>query len=85
MEIRYSTEALADIDYWKRYGSPAVLSKISALINSIEASPFVGLGKPEALKYNLAGKWSRRINKQNRIVYKITDCIEILSLRGHYE
>jgi toxin YoeB len=85
MEIKYSEEALQDIAYWKQHGSASVLKKISALIRSIEEDPFRGIGKPEPLKYELSGKWSRRITANDRLVYRITDCIEILSLRGHYE
>jgi toxin YoeB len=85
MEIKYSDIAMQDIAYWKQYGSASELKKISVLINSIEDDPFHGIGKPEPLRYELSGKWSRRINSRDRIVYRITDCIEILSLRGHYE
>lgn len=85
MEIKYTENALLDVTYWKQYGSASALKKISALISSIEEDPFHGIGKPEPLKYGLSGKWSRRINSCDRIVYRITDCIEILSLRGHYD
>ncbi|WP_243718017.1 Txe/YoeB family addiction module toxin [Pedobacter changchengzhani] len=54
---------------------------------SILASPFEGIGKPEALKYNLSEKWSRRINSEHRIIYEILETeqiIKIYSLRGHY-
>jgi toxin YoeB len=84
MEVKYSADALEDIAYWKRYGTQVVRDKISSLVASIEATPYTGIGKPEPLKFDLAGKWSRRIDKKNRIVYKVTDSIEILSLRGHY-
>jgi toxin YoeB len=85
MEIKYSEVALQDREYWKQYGSPSVLRKILALVRSIEEDPFHGIGKPEPLKYDLSGKWSRRITGNDRLVYRITDCIEILSLRGHYD
>ncbi|MCL1937220.1 MAG: Txe/YoeB family addiction module toxin [Candidatus Azobacteroides sp.] len=68
----------------KKSGTKSELNKISALIHSIEENPFQGIGKPEALKHELSGKWSRRINKKDRVVYQVTDFIEILSLRGHY-
>lgn len=53
----------------------------------IEENPFTGIGKPEALKYDLSGFWSRRINREHRIVYKVYEekkGIEIHSLKGHY-
>jgi len=84
MEVKYSVKALEDLDYWKKSGTKAELDKISTLIYSIEKHPFDGIGKPEALKYDLSGKWSRRINKKDRIIYQVTNYIEILSLRGHY-
>lgn len=84
MEIKYSFRALEDVEYWKKFGTESELRKIATLINSIEKSPLQGIGKPEPLKYDLSGKWSRRINKKHRIIYQVTDYIEILSLRGHY-
>ena len=84
MEIKYSDKALEDIEYWKKIGTESEQKKITALITGIEKEPFHGIGKPEALKYDLSGKWSRRINEKHRIIYQITDYIEILSLRGHY-
>ena len=85
MEIIYKSEALKDIEYWKRKGNIIIQQKISELINDISLHPTTGIGKPELLKYELSGKWSRRINKEHRVVYKIdNDEIHILSLRGHY-
>ena len=84
MEVKYSFKALLDVDYWKKFGTKAELNRISDLIHSIEENPFQGIGKPESLKHELSGKWSRRINKKDRIVYQVTDFIEILSMKGHY-
>ena len=84
MEVRYSSNALQDIEFWKKTSTESELRKITSLIESIEKNPFQGIGKPEALKYELSGQWSRRINKKDRIIYEVTDYIEILSLRGHY-
>ena len=66
------------------------MNKISALIEDIQLHPFEGIGKPEPLKYHLTGRWSRRINQEHRIIYRVTDentieILEILSLKGHYE
>jgi toxin YoeB len=85
MEVKYSSEALKDLEYWKKHGTKATLNRISLLITSIETSPFQGIGKPEPLKYELVGQWPRRINQRDRIIYIVTDSIEILSLRGHYD
>jgi len=55
------------------------------LFESIQKDPFKGLGKPEALKHNLTGVWSRRITKKDRIIYKVFDYyIEVYSLKDHY-
>ncbi|MDR3262139.1 MAG: Txe/YoeB family addiction module toxin [Tannerella sp.] len=63
---------MEDLAYWKPYGTPSDLMKISALIASMENDPFTGIGKPEKLKYDLTGKWSRRINLKDRIIYRVT-------------
>ena len=87
MEIIYSDEAQRDIKYWKKSGNKAVQKKIQELLNAIENNPFEGIGKPEPLKHNLSGLWSRRIDLGHRIVYQILDnkeTIKIYSLRGHY-
>lgn len=89
MEIRYIVEykedALNDIAYWKKSGNVVVQRKISSLIADMEEHPYSGKGKPEALRFDLAGLWSRRINLEHRIVYEVVDNrIMIYSLRGHY-
>lgn len=62
------------------------LKRINALIKDIQRNNFEGIGKPEALKENLSGFWSRRIDEKNRIVYYIeNNQIIIVSCRGHYE
>lgn len=85
MEISFTNRALSDLDFWKRAGNKSVQNKIELLIQSIISSPFSGSGKPEPLKYELSGKWSRRINGEHRLVYEVrNDKIIILSLKGHY-
>lgn len=90
MEVIYSEKAQKDREFWKKSGNVAIMKKISALIEDIQLHPFEGIGKPEPLKYQLSGKWSRRINQEHRIVYKVTEentieILDILSMKGHYE
>ena len=85
MEIRYTPEAEADIMFWKKTGNVAIQRKITKLLDSIIDTPTTGIGKPEQLKYQLSGCWSRRINDEHRMVYRIfDDRIELISLRFHY-
>ena len=85
MEIILSEKAEEHIAYWKETQNLAIQKRIIALKNAILASPFTGIGKPEPLKYELSGKWSRRIDRENRFIYKIeNNTLHILSLKGHY-
>lgn len=87
MKIIFTPQAQHDYQYWERSGNKAVFEKIKRLLIDITEHPMTGIGKPEALKYELAGKWSRRINAEHRIVYSIhEDNIEvyILAMRYHY-
>jgi toxin YoeB len=86
MEIKFTPTAEQDLLYWKKGNNPKLLERIRDLLESIQASPFTGIGKPEALKYQLSGKWSRRIDKGNRIVYEVrSNFVVIHSLKGHYD
>ena len=85
MEIEYTLQAKDDLDFWKKYNNVAILKKIRKLIEAIMQNPYEGIGKPEPLKYSLVGCWSRRINKEHRIVYEVLDSkIIVHSLKGHY-
>lgn len=68
MEIIYSEESQKDIQFWKKSGNKIIQNKIQQLLNAISQDPFNGIGKPEMLKHNLTGLWSRRINQEHRIV-----------------
>jgi toxin YoeB len=84
-EIEFTQQALADIDKHKKAGNKALLNKLNTLLEELYQHPFTGTGKPEPLKHNLTGYWSRRINKEHRLVYQVTDnLIYINSLYGHY-
>jgi len=85
MEVDFLDKALDDIDFWKKSGNKTVQNKITKLLESICASPYSGIGKPEPLKHELSGYWSRRITDEHRIVYKVCDNrIKVISLRFHY-
>lgn len=78
-------EAWIDYIYWQTQDKKT-LKRINNLIKDTERNPFEGIGKPEPLKGNLSGFWSRHIDDTNRFVYRINnDKLEILSCRGHYE
>lgn len=86
MEIIFLPQADKDLDYWIKTGNKAILKKISELTRAITENPYKGIGKPEALKYDLAPKWSRRITKEHRYIYLVQDeKLYVYSLKGHYE
>lgn len=83
--ILFSTDALRHLDEWK-LTQPKIAVKIVALITEISETPFTGSGKPEPLKHNLKGKWSRRITREHRLVYEVSESfIKIISCKFHYE
>lgn len=66
-------------------GDKAIIKKIEQIFQELSVHPETGIGKPEALKHNLAGYWSRRINLEHRIIYEIVESsVRILSAKGHY-
>jgi len=84
MKLEFDPDALDDLRYWVKK-DPHTASKILKLSDEILKSPFTGTGKPEPLKHSLSGCWSRRIDKQNRLVYKVEkNILIILSCRYHY-
>lgn len=85
MEIELTDNAKKDLYRHKRSGNKGNMRKIEQLFLSIADDPYSGIGQPEELKYNLAGKWSRRINLEHRLVYSVqNNKIYIESLWGHY-
>jgi toxin YoeB len=84
--LQFSQKMDEDLLFHKKSGNKAILRKIVAFLEEIEEHPFSGTGKPEQLKHDLSGKWSRRINKEHRLVYEVFESIvKIHSAKGHYD
>lgn len=84
MKLVFAEKAWEDYLYWQQT-EKKILRRINALIKEIIRAPFAGTGKPEPLKHALSGYWSRRINDEHRIVYKVQDgSVLIAQLRYHY-
>lgn len=84
MKLVFSDSAWEDYLYWQK-ADKKILRRINGLVKEIMRTPFEGTGKPEPLKHALSGYWSRRINDEHRIVYKVTeDAVHIAQLRYHY-
>ncbi len=84
MKLVFSENAWNDYLYWQNTDKK-ILKRINSLIKDIMRNKYEGIGKPEPLKHNLAGYWSRRIDSENRIVYKVDDeSIYLAQLRYHY-
>jgi len=84
MNILFEEDAWEDYLYWQKTDKQ-MLKKINESIKEIQRTPFTGKGKPEALKYNFAGYWSRRISQEHRLVYKVANNdLIILQCRYHY-
>ena len=85
MNKNWFDEAWEDYLYWQTQDKKN-LKRINSILKDIERSPFEGIGKPEPLRGNFSGLWSRRIDEKNRLVYFISDdSIQIFSCKGHYE
>ena len=84
MPIFWTDQAWEEYLYWQSTDKKTLL-KINNLIKSVQRTPYEGIGKPEPLKYELKGCWSRRINQQHRLVYELRDQqINIIACRYHY-
>lgn len=83
--IQWDFNAWEDYLYWQKQDKK-ILNKINQLVKDISRNPFEGIGKPEPLKENLAGFWSRRIDEEHRLVYAVEDNKVLIFLcRGHYD
>jgi toxin YoeB len=88
MQIAFTDQAWDDYTYWQASDTDT-LQKINDLIKEIKREPFKGIGKPEPLKGNLAGYWSRRITGEHRLVYRLSgtkpnQILTIVQVRFHY-
>lgn len=84
LDLFLADQAKEDCGWW-REENPKLMKRIDELIDNCRDTPFSGIGKPEPLKYELAGLWSRRINKEHRLVYLVeVDTLFVLSCRYHY-
>jgi toxin YoeB len=84
MILGFTPEAWEDYQYWQNTDDQIIV-RINSLLKDILRSPRAGIGKPEPLKWELSGYWSRRIDREHRLVYKVnSDSIHIISCRFHY-
>lgn len=87
MEVVLLKKAREDREYWLYTGNKRIMRRITDLLNDILEHPFTGIGKPEPLKGNHQGKWSRRITDEHRIIYSVSSgkvFVYVFSMRGHY-
>lgn len=85
MEMKFTESADEDLEYWKNINDQKILKPIRDLLEAIRNDPFRGIGKPEGLKYNWSGCWSRRINRKHRLIYNVeSGFITVFSLKDHY-
>ncbi|WP_310441127.1 Txe/YoeB family addiction module toxin [Sulfurimonas sp.] len=84
MNLTFTNDSWNEYLYWQQ-ADKQIVKKINQLLKDVKRDPFEGVGKPEPLKYEFAGCWSRRITDEHRLVYEVTDSsIVIISCRYHY-
>ncbi len=84
MRLIFSDRAWSEYLEWQ--ADAKMLKRVNSIIKDVQRSPFDGIGKPEQLKRNLSGYWSRRITEEHRLVYKVDgDCVLIAQMKYHYE
>lgn len=85
--IEFTPKALEGIEKLRKSGNKPVLQKIRKLLDELTEHPYTGTGQPEQLKHSMAGFWSRRINREHRIVYAVDEksvVVTVVSAKGHY-
>lgn len=84
MNVIFTSQAKEDLVFWKKHDIK-IVKKIEQLISAIQTSPYAGIGKPELLRHDKLGYWSRRINHEHRLVYKVHDkTLYVVQCRYHY-
>ncbi len=87
-QVDFTDSAKKDLEKHYKSGNKSLNNKIIKIVKELSIHPYTGTGKPEALKYELSGFWSRRLNKEHRIIYKVDDhivTVTVISAMGHYE
>jgi toxin YoeB len=85
MVLTFTENAWEDYLYWQK-NDKRIVKKINGLLKDIQRTPFEGIGKPEQLKYDLAGYWSRRIDHEHRLVYQVNEEeLLVYTCRFHYD
>ena len=85
MRLEFKPQAFEDLQHWVKF-QPKVAKKVLRLIEETQRNPFTGTGKPEPLKNELSGWWSKRIDGEHRLIYKVEgDALIIAQANGHYE
>ena len=86
-KLTISKQAKTDLSDFKKSGQTAIVSKIADLLKELREHPKTGTGKPEPLKYDLSGYWSRRITQEHRMIYQIKEneiSVDVIKLKNHY-
>ena len=84
MKVSFDADAWDDYLYWQKHDK-AIARKLNALIKECQRHPYEGTGKPEALKANFSGYWSRRLTREHRLVYRVgADTVYFVQCRFHY-
>lgn len=86
--VEISSKARKELQFHYKSGNKSVISKIEQIFLELSETPYTGIGNPEPLKYKLTGYWSRRINRKDRIIYKVYEdrvVVLVISAIGHYE
>lgn len=87
-ELVFTTKAMEGIEKLKKSGNIPLIKKLKTLLLELSEHPFNGTGQPEQLKHDFAGFWSRRLNKEHRIVYAVDQkiiTVTVISVLGHYK
>lgn len=83
-KIKFTSEGMTDLRYWQEHDEKKA-KRIKRLLANIQETSFTGIGKPEPFRFDYSGKWSRRIDQENRLIYSVDpDTITVYQARYHY-